>query len=139
MAGRAPATRGVVSMIVPGRGYALPGGRTHVDVVSIRWACRANEVGDLEDASGMGLQRWLGRIIDEALHKFTRTATPRRCGHGGRHLWPGTALKDTGIGRMKDAVPGGAEQKLYGGVPVATRVLTARDEDDIVKLRRRRA
>jgi DNA-directed RNA polymerase subunit beta len=76
----------------------------------------------------------LGRIIDEALHKFHEDGHAKALRDTVADIYGQDGVKDPGIGRMKDADLVALSEKLIGGVPVATPVFDGAREPDIVKL-----
>ena len=134
MAGR-HGNKGVVSMIVPVEDMPYLEDGTHVDVVlnPLGVPSRMNVGQILETHLGWAC-RGLGRIIDEALHKFHEDGQAKALRDTVADIYGKDGVKDPGIGRMKDADLVALSEKLTGGVPVATPVFDGAREPDIVKL-----
>ena len=134
MAGR-HGNKGVVSMIVPVEDMPYLEDGTHVDVVlnPLGVPSRMNVGQILETHLGWAC-RGLGRIIDEALHKFHEDGRGQGAARDdGRHLRQG---RRQGRRHQPDegCRPGGAEREADDGVPVATPVFDGAREPDIVEL-----
>jgi DNA-directed RNA polymerase subunit beta len=134
MAGR-HGNKGVVSMIVPVEDMPYLEDGTHVDVVlnPLGVPSRMNVGQILETHLGWAC-RGLGRIIDDALHKFHEDGQAKALRETVAEIYGQDGVKDPGIGRMKDADLVALSEKLTGGVPVATPVFDGAREPDIVKL-----
>ena len=134
MAGR-HGNKGVVSMIVPVEDMPYLEDGTHVDVVlnPLGVPSRMNVGQILETHLGWAC-RGLGRIIDEALHKFHEDGQAKALRDTVADIYGKDGVKDPGIGRMKDADLVALSEKLTSGVPVATPVFDGAREPDIVKL-----
>ncbi len=134
MAGR-HGNKGVVSMIVPVEDMPYLEDGTHVDVVlnPLGVPSRMNVGQILETHLGWAC-RGLGRIIDEALHKFHEDGQAKALRDTVADIYGQDGVKDPGIGRMKDADLVALSEKLTSGVPVATPVFDGAREPDIVKL-----
>jgi DNA-directed RNA polymerase subunit beta len=134
MAGR-HGNKGVVSMIVPVEDMPYLEDGTHVDVVlnPLGVPSRMNVGQILETHLGWAC-RGLGRIIDEALHKFHEDGHAKALRDTVADIYGKDGVKDAGINRMKDADLVALSEKLTDGVPVATPVFDGAREPDIVKL-----
>ena len=134
MAGR-HGNKGVVSMIVPVEDMPYLEDGTHVDVVlnPLGVPSRMNVGQILETHLGWAC-RGLGRIIDEALHKFHEDGQAKALRDTVADIYGKDGVKDPGISRMKDADLVALSEKLTDGVPVATPVFDGAREPDIVKL-----
>src|SRR5438477_1475555 len=134
MAGR-HGNKGVVSKIVPIEDMPFLEDGTHVDIVlnPLGVPSRMNVGQILETHLGWAC-RGLGRIIDEALHKFHEDGHAKALRDTVADIYGKDGVKDAGINRMKDADLVALSEKLTDGVPVATPVFDGAREPDIVKL-----
>jgi DNA-directed RNA polymerase subunit beta len=130
MAGR-HGNKGVVSQIVPIEDMPYLEDGTHVDVVlnPLGVPSRMNVGQILETHLGWAC-RGLGRIIDDALHKFRESGQAEVLRNAMVDIY-GT---DDGVAKFKDNELVMLADRIKGGVPVATPVFDGAREPDIVEL-----
>ena len=130
MAGR-HGNKGVVSQIVPIEDMPYLEDGTHVDVVlnPLGVPSRMNVGQILETHLGWAC-RGLGRIIDDALHKFRESGQAEVLRNAMVDIY-GT---DDGVAKFKDNELVMLAERIKGGVPVATPVFDGAREPDIVEL-----
>ena len=130
MAGR-HGNKGVVSMIVPVEDMPFLEDGTHVDVVlnPLGVPSRMNVGQILETHMGWAC-RGLGRIIDDALHKFRESGEAQELREDLERIYG----KDEIQANVKDEELGQIAEQLKTGVPVATPVFDGAREPDIVEM-----
>ena len=130
MAGR-HGNKGVVSMIVPVEDMPFLDDGTHVDVVlnPLGVPSRMNVGQILETHMGWAC-RGLGRIIDEALHKFRESGQAEELREGMERIYG----KDEIQLKVNDEELGQLAEQLKNGVPIATPVFDGAREPDIVEM-----
>ncbi|MCP4779610.1 MAG: DNA-directed RNA polymerase subunit beta [Hyphomicrobium sp.] len=130
MAGR-HGNKGVVSMIVPVEDMPFLDDGTHVDVVlnPLGVPSRMNVGQILETHMGWAC-RGLGRIIDEALHKFRESGQAKELREDMERIYG----KDEMQLKVNDEELGQLAEQLKTGVPIATPVFDGAREPDIVEM-----
>jgi len=130
MAGR-HGNKGVVSMIVPVEDMPFLEDGTHVDVVlnPLGVPSRMNVGQILETHMGWAC-RGLGRIIDEALHKFHESGQADELRKDLQRIYGTDEIQ----ANVKDEELGQLAEQLKTGVPVATPVFDGAREPDIVEM-----
>jgi DNA-directed RNA polymerase subunit beta len=130
MAGR-HGNKGVVSQIVPIEDMPYLEDGTYVDVVlnPLGVPSRMNVGQILETHLGWAC-RGLGRIIDDALHKFHESGQAEAL----RNAMVDIYGADASVAKFKDNELVMLAEKVKGGVPVATPVFDGAREPDIVEL-----
>ncbi|MEE8297284.1 MAG: DNA-directed RNA polymerase subunit beta, partial [Hyphomicrobium sp.] len=130
MAGR-HGNKGVVSMIVPVEDMPFLDDGTHVDVVlnPLGVPSRMNVGQILETHLGWAC-RGLGRIIDEALHKFRESGEAKELREDMERIYG----KDEIQLKVNDEELGQLAEQLKNGVPIATPVFDGAREPDIVEM-----
>ncbi|MHA1573977.1 MAG: DNA-directed RNA polymerase subunit beta, partial [Alphaproteobacteria bacterium] len=130
MAGR-HGNKGVVSMIVPVEDMPFLEDGTHVDVVlnPLGVPSRMNVGQILETHMGWAC-RGLGRIIDEALHKFRESGEAKELREEMERIYG----KDEKQLKVNDEELGQLAEQLKNGVPIATPVFDGAREPDIVEM-----
>jgi DNA-directed RNA polymerase subunit beta len=130
MAGR-HGNKGVVSQIVPVEDMPYLEDGTYVDVVlnPLGVPSRMNVGQILETHLGWAC-RGLGRIIDDALHKFHESGEARALREAMGDIYG----KESGTTKLKDNELAALGEQLKSGVPIATPVFDGAREPDIVAL-----